>query len=87
MRMSKFSEGVMNKEERKAQEKLRKEKLSNHLYSLALAVFSVLVLGVAATFYQAESFSWSPIVMMAIGTGLYLFLVAGANTVLKPKNR
>lgn len=65
--MSKFYDRIMAKDEQENKEKVRKEKLSGFFYNIALASFSVLVLGVVVSFYQDAEIRGGGTYMVAVG--------------------
>ena len=68
---------------KKEREKIRKEKLSGFLYNMALATFSVWVLGIALSVYQSSEISSKSICMLLGGFIAVVLMAAAGNNKLK----
>lgn len=81
--MGNWSKQQEEERERKEREKVRKEKLSGFLYNMALATFSVWVLGVGLSVRQSSEIESESVYMILGGIVAVILMARGANNKLK----
>ena len=82
--MGNWSKQQKEEEEKKEREKIRKEKLAGFFFNMALATFSVWVLGVGLSVRESSDISSESVYMILGGiVAVFLMALAGNNKLKK----